>query len=1454
MPALKPIFMPHDQRRELIRESTLQGVKDLFPIIGDHRELHLENASIEKKSYDPREHKQALLKGGTIQEPVRGNLVIRDKEGKVLNSKDNHTLMRVPMFTGLNSFVVDGNEYIFKNQLRTLPGVYTRKRENDTLEASFNLAKGANFRVSMDPESGHMHMEYGSSKVPMYPILREFGLSHDDISKYWGKELANRNSDKYGNSRKAAIGKVYAKLIPASKQQEGLTPQEKAAAVLESFDKTQIDVNTTAKTLGKSFDKVNPESLLYASRKLLRVYNGEDQEDDRDSLEFQKILSPEDFFRERLAIQGRQLKYKLKSKLDLSPDPKVSKILPSSSLSPVIKNFITGSRLSTLPSQINPVEILDAASSVTRVGEGGIESEQAIPSKLRNLHPSQLGIIDPFRTPESHMAGVDVRATTSAYKDENGQMFTVLKNVRTGKRELVPAALSLKSTVAFPMQEVHKGNVDVMQRGKVRKVKPKDVDYQIVSPAAMYGISTNLVPLLESSQGNRILMGSKMVGQALPLVNREVPLVQVGMDGTGVGDEVRSVEEHVAQLFLPRLDKTRGTQTVKEVSEDSLVFTDKKGKDTVMPLFKRHPLASKTYLSNYSKVKVGDKVKAGAVLADSNYTKDSTLALGKNLKVAYMAYHGLNSNDAVVISSGAAKKMKSLHMVKKTIDLDDTTDTDHRKHAANFPRVFSKDQYEKLKDGIIRPGTRIRKGDPIASVVRKVPPSVENQMFGRIHKSLARSYMDNSLTWDKDHEGEVVDVVRHGKRLTVTVKYKEPVGIGDKLSNRYGGKGVVSKIVDDESMVKDEAGKPIDLLWTSLGVVSRINPAQVLETGLAKVAEKTGKPYKVKNFEKVNNVKWVKKELKKHGVKDKETVFDPITGKKIPNIMVGPQYTFKLFKSSETNFSARGINSGYDLNQQPARGGKEGAKGTGIMEINALLAHNARDLIKENAIIKGTRNADYWRAVQLGLPLPAPKETFAFNKFEAMLKGSGIKLGREGNLMTLAPLHDKEVLKASGGEIRNGKMVIAKNLRPETGGLFDPGVTGGLSGQRWSHIDLGESFVNPMFEDPARRLLGLSAKDMRAKVSTKGGDYVRKKLNSIDVLSRKKELSRDIRRLKGSAKDNALKQLKALRALKKFDMKAGDAYMMQHVPVLPPQYRPVSPSFKGDLLISDINHLYKDALLARDKLKEAKGLGLPDEDVADIRSHVQESLGAVIGTNDPVSSKAASGAKKGLVKTIVGTKEGFYNGKLIANRQDLTGRGTAAPDPSLGMDEVGLPEEMMWSMYHPFLVKNLVGKGYPALRAREEVEGRTMTARQELLRESNTRPVILNRAPSLHRFNMLSAYPTPIMGKTIRVSPFIEEGMNLDYDGDAMQVYLPASQGALADAKKMTTSNNLFSDTGRDSLLALPKHEALAGLVKGGLAKSKGSTTKFETGRKALEAYRRGEIGLNSNIEVAKDD
>lgn len=1445
-PTLTPIFVDAATKRGEIRNKVLLSLKESFPFRGKKYSVELDNLKIDAKDVSPEDHKNAILRAKTLSEPVRGTVMLRNRSGKVVQKIPNFNLMQLPYFTDHHTFVINGNSYALSNQLRMKPGVYTRRLNNAELESIFNLGQGENFRMGMDPTSGLFHVNYGNRRFPLYPVLNKLGVPDDDIAKTWNRQLLEKNKETYGPSADAHVKRFADRIVADHEKIEGEDP---VTAIKRVYAKTQLDPDTTRKTLGKPFDRVNPDAMLAATRRLLDAHKKGDVLDERDNIAFKQLKSADDFVAERVKLEARNLRNKVLYRLERG-HADLKKAIPQQPFTKTLRQFMSTSMLSNNPTQINPLEIMDTASRITSLGEGGISSERAIPDEARRLHLSTIGVLDPIRTPESSRAGIDLRASLFTARDENGNLYTPLRD-RRGRVDYVPVANLDEEYVAFPNQEL-KGRIDTIHRNQIRSVPAAKSRYQIPTTHAMYSPASTMIPFIESIDGNRQAMAAKMVTQALPLDRPEAPLVQ-SASYRHRRPAAMSMEQEIGRLTVPTAP-VHGT--VSKI-RNGYVYIRAGGKEKTsaepvkVPYYENFPLAAKTYLDQKLTVKPGDTVKPGQPLADSPFTEKGFLAYGKNLRTAYVPMRGMNSNDAVVVSEGAAKKLASKHMFRLGTDLDTDTKTGRTLHQSYFGNKYTKENYTGIDDdGVIKPGTKVNPGDVLIAAVQKSALSPESQMLGRLHKSLVKPYRDASIVWDRDGPGEVIDVARSGRKIRLTVKTKEPAQVGDKIAGRYGNKGVISAVIPDDQMLQDEKGRPIDVALSPLSVISRINPAQVLETAVGRIAEKTGKPVVIPPYSGRNNVKWVKDELKKHGLKDTETLLDPKTGKKIPKILVGPQYTLKLFKTTDTNFSARGVED-YDVNLQPSSGGPKGAKGLGRLEFNALLAHGARNVLREISAVKSQRNDEFWRAYQLGLPLPPMKTSFAYDKFGAMLGGMGIRMDKQKNHISLGPLTDGEVSRMSYGPVKKALMLRAKDLKPEKGGLFDPNVTGGTSGKKWSHVDLDEPVVNPVFERPVKSLLGVTQGQYEKMIRTEGGEGIRKRLASVNPVKRQLELREALPKLRGIQRDKALKELKTLRALDQVKIRPDEAYVLKKLPVIPPIYRPVVPGKGGDLQVSDPNYLYRDTILANEMLRDSKKM--PENVRGDARKNLYDSVSALYGMKQPLSPQLQNRNVKGFMARIAGAspKQGFFQQKLIRRKQDISGRGTIAPDSTLGMDEIGLPEDMCWEMYSPFVVRKLVQRGYSAMDAKKLIEERHPTARDHLSEELKERPVLVNRAPALYRYNVLAAYPKPVPGKTVRVHEMLAPIQAGDFDGDAVQISAPVLPEAVNEARRLTLSNMLLSDQQKGTLSkAAPQQESIAGMYAATTAVPSGAKKVFKSKAAAMAAYNRGEITMGTPVEI----
>ena len=1396
-----------------IRDAIYTGVKDAlrrkFPIEGRHFRAEISNIVVDHQPLTHNRQREILMAKGSAYDPVYADIAIINKaSGKRVETLKRHRILNIPYYTNRYTFLVGGNEYQIVNQLRTKSGVYTRKRGNDELESSFNLAKGANFKLIMEPDTGKFKVSILNSTVPLAAVLKILGARPSDIEQRLGAELYRANSSVSPTQQKRTIDLLYSKLAQYGKNSglgDTASAEEKSAAIRSYFSGTEIDSETTKITLGNAYSSVGASTLLDAATKILKVYNDDEDVDERDNLEFQKIFAPEDIIKEVLEKDTSALT-KIRSKLDkLNPaSVEIDRNSLKSTFSPLhmtkpLKSFLSTSNISRLPSQINPMEMVDGAAIVTRLGEGAISSEMAVPDETRAVNYSYLGVIDPISTPESGKIGIDNRFSMFAKKGSDNELYLTVRNTKTGQKE-TKRLIELRSKIVGYPDELHgedkrkeNDNIPAVSNGRLVKVKRSELDYQILTPHSMMSVASNSLPFVNANQANRIVMGSKHIQQAMPLVERDTRLVESVIRNED-GKKISTMSQ-IGSFLLP---KSPVDGKVTKVDDDFIYIRANDNKVYKVEYENNLPLATKTLLHNDVTVKAGDTVTAGQILAGSNFTRDNKLALGRNLNVAYVPYQGMNHEDGIVISESAAKKLSSVHADRVSVELGKGILVDKNKFTAAFPTAFTLDQLKKVDNqGVVTKGTRLEKGDPIVLVLADNSDSASNQVLGRLHKNLITPFRDESEVYDGNYPAEVLEVHKSNRRVTVLLKSTKPAVVGDKLTGSYGGKGVITKILPDSEMLKDEEDNPLDVLMTPAGVPGRINPAQILESTLGKIAKKTGKPYEIENFSTDNYIDLVKKEMKTHQVKDKETLTDPITGKKIPQIFTGVQHIHKVFKTTDTNFAARGIEGPYDQDESPSGSGFSGPKAMGGMEVNALIAHNARNLLREGASLRNSKNTEFWRNFQNGTIAHFPTEKKTFNKFTGILQQAGIKTERSGDQLIMGPLTDKDILNQSAGEITNARL-LDYNHKPERGGLFDENRTGGLAGNKWSHVKLVEPVVNPVFEEPSKVLLGLSTADFQKKIKVEGGNALRKELNSLDINKELKAAEKELDnpKLKNDALDKQVRKVKYLRTLADKNLKAGDAYTLSVLPVTPPTLRPITIGRDGSKMENDANYLYRDLVLQNESFKDIKKAGLDDEDIQENREELYNRVKELTGTMSPSSPFLANRGVKGALRYIAGDvpKEGYFQRKVIYSKMNMTGRATITPDNTLGLDDVGLPEEMAWNMYKPFIIRRLTQMGYGAVEAREAVDERNESARSALQEELQKRPVLVNRAPTLWRYSTIAAKPTLRSGTNLQINTLWEKGLNSDFDGDSIlnSIYYRD----LRDSEKSKKSKLLLNESG----------------------------------------------------------
>jgi DNA-directed RNA polymerase subunit beta' len=1488
-----------------LSDRVIEGIGKQFPIKGRNQTLHLDNLEVRDVLHpdDLRSQHKAKVSGDSWAAPLYATLTLKDNAtGDTLESK-RVRVAQIPKLTKRYSYIVDGQEYQIDNQWRLKPGAYVRRNQNNEIVTKFNIADRNSFDLLLDPADKQFRLVYNKSRLPLYPIMKAMGMGDAELEAAWGKDLLEANRSARG------VAGTLERLYKSDKKVAAPSKEAAEKYLVDTMMASRMRPDSTLMTLGKPFENVTGEVLQLATKKMLAVHGGH-PEDDRDSLMFKDLCAAGDFAYDKIKAATREIQIKAKRQLDRGQEKAgVNDIVKFELFNKPIRDAFHKNSAARVASQINPVEMISSSFQTTIMGPGGIQSDKAITDEAKFVNPSHLGYLDPIHTPEGDKTGVTLRLPLGVRKIGNEPHVTLF-NIKTGKIEPVAPGRFLTSNVVLPDQVEWKNGKPIPLYDTVKmsgadnapkEGKFSDAQYVMRHSSQLFNMTSNLIPFLGSTSGNRASMASRHIEQAISLLHREAPLVQVATGGAGV----KTFEEllgHQAAHTSP----IEGT--VVAVKNDGITIHGPNGAKHEVLTYNNYPLNdAKSVLHSTPVVKVGDKVSAGQLVADTNFSKNGTLALGANLRVGYIPFKGYNFEDGVVISETAAKKLSSEHLHKHDMQLNDKTVLDKKKFEMHHLGVFTKEQLAKLgDDGVIKAGHKVKPGDPLIAAMQ--PFELKDRVAeAAIRRSMTNQHSDASMRWDSDYDGEVVAVHRNTKGLTVHIRTVEPMQVGDKLAGRYGNKGIVTMILDDKTMPHTKDGKPIEVALNPSGVPGRMNVGQVLETAAAKIAQKTGKTYIVHNFQpNVDFLDKVKKELKAHGLSDTEELHDPETGKSLGQALVGPQHMLKLVHQVDKKLSVRSGMSlpgtshqeHYDLNLQPTSGGGSGGQSMGTLGMYAMLAHGATANIREMQTWKSegrdpqtdpakqwpSQHAQVWNAIQTGQALPTPKPTFAFHKFTDMLRGSGINIEKKGNEFVLTPLTDKHILQlVSEGENNRlrllpkaAELVAARadksgDFKPKPGGLFDEKLTGGHGGRKWSAIQLAEPMPNPVFEGPIKRLTGLSTKDYEAIVhgeksvsptgqltalgkGVTGGEGIKLLLDRVDVQKDLVTAKAELDKAPRAKVDVLLKKVKYLQALNTLGMKPSEAYVLHYLPVLPPVMRAVSALPSGDLKYADVNGLYSDFAQVNDKLKDPiLAKNLTDSGKQDLRKDYYDGVSALMG----IGTKFETSTQRGLLAQISGAvpKNGFFQNTLLNRRQDLSMRSTIVPEPSLGLDEVGLPKSAALRLFSPFVVRKLVQMGGASdpLHA-QKVLSKTLAGKDNpavwraLDQVTAERPVLLKRDPALHKYSVQAFKVRTVPGNAIQIHPLVTGGYNADFDGDAMSVFVPIHQDAVAEAHKMFPSNNLFSEaTGK--VAYQPTLESALGLYK--LSRvGKETTHKFTHPGEALAAVQQGKTRIDDLVHI----
>ncbi|MDQ4042582.1 MAG: DNA-directed RNA polymerase subunit beta, partial [Actinomycetota bacterium] len=518
-----------------------------------------------------------------------------------------------------------------------------------------------------------------------------------------------------------------------------------------------------------------------------------------------------------------------------------------------IKEFFGSSQLSQFMDQTNTLSGLSHRRRLNAMGAGGLSRERA-PIEVRDVHPTHYGRMCPIETPEGPNIGLIGQLSTYAIVDDYGFLQTpyrkVVDGVVTDEIEYLSADEEEEFTIAQANTPVEEGTGRILDSeqilarrrgGDVATVAPDEIDYVDVAPLQTVSVGTALIPFLEHDDANRALMGANMQRQAVPLLRSEAPYVGTGMEFRAAAD--------TGDVLV-----ARNAGTIERVVSEKITVRREDGETDEYRLRKFARSNQGTCVNQRPLVKEGEEIEAGTILADGSSTDQGELALGKNLLVAFMPWEGYNFEDAIIISERVVKGdvLTSIHIEEYEVQARDTK-LGPEEITRDIPNASDDVLMNLDSDGIIRIGAEVTSGDVLVGKVTpkgESEPTPEEKLLRAIFGEKAREVKDSSLKVPHGEGGVVIDVKRFSREggdelqpgvnemVRVFVAKKRKIAEGDKLAGRHGNKGVISKIVPEEDMPFMEDGRPVDVILSPLGVPSRMNIGQILETHLGWAASK----------------------------------------------------------------------------------------------------------------------------------------------------------------------------------------------------------------------------------------------------------------------------------------------------------------------------------------------------------------------------------------------------------------------------------------------------------------------------------------------------------------------------------------------------------------------------------------------------------------------------------------
>ncbi|HLD18231.1 MAG TPA: DNA-directed RNA polymerase subunit beta [Patescibacteria group bacterium] len=1037
--------------RELFDE--ISPVKDF---IGRDLNLTFDEYYLDEPKFDELTSRN---KNVTFEAPLRVKTRLHNKRVGTMKEQEIY-LGDLPVMTPRGTFVINGIERVIVSQLVRSAGAFFTaevQRGRRYYGAKIIPNRGAWLEFETDPKNVIWVKIDRKRKVTVTALLRAFGYGSDEEIRPLFEDIDNHPLNHYTEatlqkdvSKDEGTGliEVYKRIRPGD-----LATPDNARQLIHSmfFNFDRYDLGKVGRYkfnlrfgLDASEATVSPEEqrilrkedLVQIVREIIRLNICQEEADDVDHLGNRRVRAVGELIQSRFRVGLARMERIVKDRMSTQDIEMLTpaRLINARPVIGAVREFFMSSQLSQFMDQTNPLAELEHKRRLSAMGPGGLTRERA-GFEVRDVHPTHYGRICPIATPEGPNIGLVGHLASYAVVNKYGFVETPYRKVEkvkskngtvrvrvTDEIEFLNAFKEEKSVTAPASisrdQEGYLTDPFVSARkfGEPQIVPAEEIDYVDVSSKQIVSIGTALIPFLEHDDATRALMGTNMQRQAVPTIRPQAPIIGTGVEGSAARDS-----GHVVVCSEDGI--------VTAVDGEHIEVTDSKKNARAYRLTKFQRSNASTCLNQRPAVSVGQKVKKGDLIADSAAVDHGELALGQNALVAFMIWDGYNYEDAVILSERLVHddRFTSVHIEQYSVDVRDTK-LGPEVVTGDIPNVSE----EKLKnldlEGVIRIGAEVKSGDIL---VGKITPkgetelSAEEKLLRAIFGEKARDVRDSSLYLEHGEHGKVVDIKVFSreagdklppgviKTVQISVADLRKIQVGDKVAGRHGNKGVISKVVPVQDMPFLEDGTPVDVILTPLGVVSRMNLGQILETHLGLAANALGYRVATSVMDGVKE-KEIREELLRAGFPESGqlTLYDGRTGDAFEHsVTVGYMYILKLIHMVEDKIHQRSIGPYSLITQQPLGGKAQfGGQRFGEMEVWALEAYGAAHMLQEILTIKSDDvpgRGKAYESIIKGESIRKVNIPESFNVLIRELKGLclGVELLKDGRRIELSEEH-----------------------------------------------------------------------------------------------------------------------------------------------------------------------------------------------------------------------------------------------------------------------------------------------------------------------------------------------------------------------------------------------------------------------------------------------------------------